>query len=208
MKFEIKAAVMPLVILNVIFFILQIVLGDVFTNSLILMKGDLFFRPWTLLTSMFLHGSITHLLFNMYVLLMFGSLLEQRMGSKRFLFIYLLSGLIAALVSSFVYRAALGASGAIMGMLGVLIILMPDLKVLFFFVIPMSLRTAAIIFALIDLFGIIPGVAHIAHLTGLSCGLLYGLYLKKQKRKFHKKFSSKLHMGTEDIDEYLRNGRI
>jgi len=208
MKFEIKAAVMPLVILNIIFFILQIGLGDAFTNSLVLMKDDLFFRPWTLLTSMFLHGSITHLLFNMYVLLMFGSLLEQRMGSKRFLFIYLLSGLIAAFVSSFVYRAALGASGAIMGMLGVLIILMPELRVLFFFVVPMSLRTAAIIFALIDLFGIIPGVAHIAHLTGLGCGLLYGLYLKKQKRKFHKKFSSKLHMGTEDIDEYIRTGRI
>lgn len=208
MKFEIKKVVMPLVILNIVFFILQIILGDTFTNSLLLMRGDFFFRPWTLLTSMFLHGNITHLLFNMYVLVMFGLLLEQRIGSKRFLFIYIFSGLIAAFVSSFIYRAALGASGAIMGMLGVLIILMPELRVLFFFVIPMSLRVAAIIFALIDLFGIFPGVAHIAHLTGLGCGLMYGLYLKKQKRRFHKKFSSKLHMSTGDIEEYLKTGRI
>lgn len=208
MKLELKNAVMPLVILNAVFFILQSVLGDSFTYSFVLMKGDLFFRPWTLLTSMFLHGSVTHLFFNMYVLLMFGSLLEQRIGTKRFLFVYFFSGLLASFISSFVYESALGASGAIMGLLGVLIILMPDLRVLFFFVIPMSLRTAAIFFALIDLLGIIPGVAHAAHLAGLSFGLLYGLQLKKQRKSFRKKFSSKLHLNSEDIEDYLKTGRI
>ena len=97
-----------------------------------------------------------------------------------------------------------------MGMLGVLIILMPDLRLLFFFVIPMQLWVAAIIIAIIDVFGIFypTGVGNIAHLVGLAIGLLYGLTLKKQRKEFEKKFSSKSDLTGDDAEEYLRSGRI
>ena len=201
---------MPLVILNVIFFILQNVLGREFTNAFILIGGDVFARPWIMITSMFLHGGPYHLLFNMYVLYIFGPLLEQRIGTKRFFSIYFLSGILAAFAASFFYPLSLGASGAIMGILGVLIILMPDLRLLFFFVVPMQLWMAAIVIVLIDVFGILfpSGVGNIAHLVGIASGLLYGMYLKKQRKKFNKKFSSKSHLDSKDMDEYLRSGRI
>lgn len=210
MKLEIRGVVMPLIALNAIMFILQLALDAKFTNSLILVSSDILARPWMLLTSMFLHAGINHLLFNMYALLIFGQLLEQRIGSKRFILIYLLSGIIAALLSSFFYERALGASGAIMGIIGTLIILMPGLGLLLFFVVPMPLWIAGIIYAAIDAFGIFfpSGIGNIAHLVGMGCGLLYGLYLKKQSKKFHKKFASKKHLESEDIEEYLKTGRI
>ena len=210
MKIEFKNAVIPLFALNIFFFILQVTLGDNFTNSYMLISSDIFSRPWIVVTYMFLHGGIYHLLLNMYVLLMFGSLLEERIGTRRFLFIYLVSGIIAAILSSFFYGRALGASGAISGILGVLIILMPDLTLLFFFVVPMPLWIFGIIYVLIETFGIfVPsGIGHIAHLVGLAIGLGYGLTLKKEKRTYYKKFSSKKHLDTDDIEEYLRTGKI
>jgi len=104
----------------------------------------------------------------------------------------------------------LGASGAIMGMLGVLIILMPELRLLFFFVVPMTLRTAAIMMVLIEIFGVIhpAGTANVGHLVGLGAGLLYGLLLKKEKIKFNKKFLDKTNLDSKDVDEYLKSGRI
>lgn len=210
MKLEIKTVVMPIIILNIVFFVLQIVLGRNFTNSFILVSGDVFVRPWILLTHMFLHGGVNHLLFNMYALFIFGPILEQRIGARRFLLVYLASGIIAAFISSFFYRFSLGASGAIMGIIGTLIILMPDLGLLLFFIIPMPLWVAGVIYVFIDIFGIFfpSGVGNIAHLVGMASGLSYGLYLKKEKRKFDRKFSSKKHLESEDIEEYLRSGRI
>jgi len=210
MRFKIKTAVMPIFIINIAFFILQISLGNRFTESFMLVSSDIFSRPWIILTYMFLHGGIYHLLLNMYVLLMFGNLLEQRIGTKRFLLIYFISGIIAALLSSLFYARALGASGAIAGILGVLIILMPELQILLFFVAPVPLWMFGIIYVLIETFGtFVPsGIGHIAHLVGLGCGLLYGLHLKKEKRKYYRKLYSKKHLEEGDIDEYLRTGRI
>lgn len=179
--FGIQSAVSFLIMINLVMFFLQILLGDSFTQSLMLTK-DIFRRPWILVTSMFLHGGIAHLFFNMYALFLFGSLIEQRIGTKKFLIAYFLSGILASFVSSFFYDAALGASGAIMGILGMVIVMMPDLPVLLFFVIPMNMRTAGIIFALMDIFGLFhnTGIGNIAHLTGLAVGLIYGYFLKKK----------------------------
>ena len=178
-----RNTVVTLVIINITIFLAQLVLGDWFTNSFMLVSKDLLSRPWILLTSMFLHGSIDHIFFNMYGLFIFGPFLEQRIGSKRFLFAYFVSGLAAGLFSSFFYNATLGASGAIMGIIGLLIVLLPNLRVLLFYIIPMPLWTAGIFWALFDVFGIfVPsGVANIAHLIGLGCGLAIGFLLKKEK---------------------------
>ena len=210
MKFEIKSAVIPLILLNISVFILEIAFGNDFINSFVLVSNDVFTRPWILLTSMFLHAGINHLFLNMYTLLIFGSFLEQRIGVKRFFFVYLAFGLAAGFLSSFFYSKALGASGAIMGVIGALIILMPNLRLLLFFIVPMPLWVVGIIYALLDIFGVFfpSGVGNIAHLTGMAMGLLYGIYLKKDKRQFDKKFHSKRHLEKEDVEEYLKSGRI
>jgi len=189
---------------------LQVFLGNAFTESFMLVSGDILSRPWIILTSMFLHGSFNHIFYNMYGLFLFGTVLEQRIGPKRLLLVYFLSGIFAAILSSLFYERALGASGAIMGVIGALIVLMPELRLLFLFIIPMPLWFAGIIYALMDIFGVFfpSGVGNIAHLVGMGFGLLYGLYLRKQKKKFDKKFSSKKHLESDDIEEYLKTGRI
>ena len=213
-----RNAVTPLIFINIFVFILQIVLGIEFTRNFMLVSQDLYIRPWILITSMFLHGGSMHLLFNMYALLIFGSLIEQRIGTKRFLLIYFLSGILAGFIPT--YEAALGASGAIMGIIGVTIMLMPDLPVLLFFFIPMSLRTAGIIFAVLDLFGMFTpirtGIAHYSHLVGLVCGLLYGFYLLRKKKSFIHRFTRRpkkenanlTELSKEEIEDYLKYGRL
>lgn len=210
MKLRLPSVIMPLILINIAAFMLEMFLGNSFINSFMLISEDIFSRPWILFTSMFLHADVNHIFFNMYGLFMFGPLLEQRIGPERFLLLYIGSGLVAAVLASFFYPAALGASGAIMGMLGVLIIFMPNLRLLFFFFIPMPLWVAGIVWAIIDTLGIfVPnGVANIAHLAGMATGLLFGLYLKSINRQYKKKFSAKTHLDDSDIDEFLRSGRI
>ena len=141
-------------------------------------------------------------------LFLFGALIEHKIGAKRFLFIYLLSGVVAAFVSGFFYPAALGASAAIYGILGMVIILIPNLKVMILFLpIPMDLWKALLLFMFLDMF-VFSHVAVIAHVVGAICGLLYALYLKRERVGFNRKFSSKTHMDTEDIEEYFKTGRI
>jgi uncharacterized protein len=206
-----RSAVIPLVLVNIAIFILQMVF-PVATEPFVLHRFDVIHAPWTLITSMFMHGGVMHIFFNMYVLLMFGPLLEHRLGVKRFLALYFVSGIAASFLSQFIYPSALGASGAIMGLMGGIIMLMPDLKVLFFFFIPMPLWIAGIIIAAIDVLGVfglgITGVANIAHLAGMGVGLGYGFYLKRRQRKFYRRFESKNHMDDDDIEEYINSGRI
>ena len=210
MKFEIRSAAFPLIAVTIAVFILQFVLGDWFTESFLLSSADIFTRPWILITHIFLHGSPLHLFYNMWGLFMFGPLLESRIGAKRFLAFYLSAGVIAGFLSSFFYPSSLGASGAIMGVIGMLIILMPNLKLLFFYVVPTPLWLAGIIYAAMDTFGVFfpSGVGNIAHLAGMGFGLLYGLYLKNQSAKFTRKFAKKKNLNEVDVDEYLRSGRI
>ncbi|MCA9478320.1 MAG: rhomboid family intramembrane serine protease [Nanoarchaeota archaeon] len=228
---RIPRAVMPLIGINIFMFLLQIFLGTPFTDALVLNSATVFSRPWTLITSMFLHGGFSHLLFNMYALLMFGPLIEQKVGTKRFLEIYFLSGILAGLgfvafreLIVGVSSSALGASGAIMGILGMTIMLLPQLRVLFFFVFPMSMRTAGIIFALIDFVGLFnpnSSVANIAHLVGLATGLLYATYLLKEKKNYYhgfarpysahkekKDYGKTIELSEDDVKEYLKKGRL
>ena len=229
--FQLKNITLKLLAINVVIFLVQAIIPK-FTEMFALVSSEIATRPWTLLTSMFLHGGFAHLLFNMYALFLFGSLIERKIGSKRFLGVYLISGILASLIFALATPegVAVGASGAIMAVLGLVIMLLPDLQVLFFFVIPMSMRTAGIIFALIDLVGFVSGgtgIAHIAHLAGLACGLAFGYYLKKKKKQFGRNFGKKgrqyrqsnrrspyydnertIELSKDDIDNYFKYGRI
>ncbi|MCX9009769.1 MAG: rhomboid family intramembrane serine protease [Candidatus Methanoperedens sp.] len=147
-------------------------------------------RPWTLVTHMFLHSGPIHLLFNMMFLFFFGPELERRIGGKRFLIVFFLSGIIAAtgysLWSVLVLRSAapaVGASGALFGIFACLAVIAPDIQVYIYFI-PMKITYALIFFALFDLLFIGSGdaIARSAHLSGVVAGLVMGKRIKESGR--------------------------
>jgi uncharacterized protein len=179
----VRSVVLPIIGINAIMFFLQALFDPWFTAQFVLESSVVWYEPWRLLTSMFLHGSLNHIFFNMFGLFIFGPILEERIGPKRFLMLYLSAGLIAALAAALLYPASLGASGAIFGMLGALIVLLPRLQILFFFIIPMPLWVAGIVWVLFDTIGLFfpTGIASAAHLAGMAVGLAVGYYIKKSE---------------------------
>ncbi len=146
------------------------------------------YEVWRFLTSIFLHANLNHLFFNALAIFMFAPILIRHIGRKEFYKIFLLGGIFANIVyflSTIIFAPpipALGASGAIYAMLGVIAILMPDLVIYFYFI-PMRMRTAAILWLFIEFIGsfnFTSGVASAAHLGGLIFGLFYGYMLKKK----------------------------
>jgi membrane associated rhomboid family serine protease len=130
-----------LIALNVLAFIYEIGLRapdlERLVRSLGLVPAQLMAGPqteWTtIFTSMFLHGGWFHMLSNMWVLFIFGDNVEDRMGGGRYLMFYLLSGVAAGLLQSFVLPGSrepmIGASGAIAGVLGAYLVLFPRARV-------------------------------------------------------------------------------
>jgi len=152
-----------------------------FTEVFLLNSSLIASRPWTLLTSIFLHGNAQHLLYNMFALAIFGIILERTIGTRRFLILFFASGLFASIGAAIFYNASLGASGAIMGILGTLTVLKPKLTV-FVGMIPMPMAMAAVVWIAGDLLRLfVPtGIAASAHLFGMALGLAFGIYLKKE----------------------------
>ena len=173
----------------VIGFILQMIFPWV-TDSFSLVSEDVFVRPWILISSIFLHGDLLHLMYNMFALGLFGFILEKIIGSKNFLILFFSAGLIAGIGSVPFYEAALGASGAIFGVLGCLAILRPKMRVYISFV-PMPMIIAALVWIGGDLLGMfVPSnVANAAHLFGMGIGIIFGLILRKEygEKLFRKK---------------------
>ncbi len=158
-------------------------------NELFQLVPELAFtEPWRLISPIFLHGNPTHLFVNSIVLFFFGSELEKRIGTWRFVKLFFISGIIAS-IGYAIYMLeitglntpAVGASGALYGVFAALAIIAPEIRVLAFFIIPMGIRTALVVFALFDLFLLTQQtpIASIAHLTGLVVGLYYGYKVRK-----------------------------
>jgi membrane associated rhomboid family serine protease len=151
---------------------------------------------WTIITSMFMHASIMHIFVNMLSLMFIGSFAEKLIGRKRFTLFYLISGIIASLFFvflSFLFfkqdlnAMAVGASGAIFAIAGLLAVLTPKIKVYIMFIpIPMPLWIAVIIMlAALWIISILAGIpiGNTAHLGGLLTGVAYGFYLRKKHKK-------------------------
>lgn len=155
-------------------------------NSIFVLNADRIEFIWTWITSIFAHdtSSIFHLLGNAIVLLFFGPLLEKIIGSKSFLKLFLVSGVIAGLSQVLTALAlgsttvgVIGASGSILCILGVLTVYKPDMSVYLYFMIPVPLwliTVGYVIFSLAGILSIGTGIAHTAHLSGLLIGLIYG----------------------------------
>lgn len=146
---------------------------------------------WTFLTSIFMHGGFFHLFANMLSLFFIGSLVEKLLGHKRYLLFYLISGLFAGVffaLSSMFFGGldtyAVGASGALFGLVGLLILLTPNLPVYVMFIpIPIKMKYAGpgilLLLWAISIAGNVP-IGNTAHLGGLIAGLGYGIYLRKK----------------------------
>jgi len=162
----------------VIVFILQLVFPG-FTDIFIL-DGRSFFEIWRFLTSIFLHGGFGHLLYNGFALALFGSILEKLIGGRRFLFVFFACGIVANIISVNFYDSSLGASGAIYGILGALVLIKPFMFV-WAFGFPMPMFLAGILWAAGDTIGLfVPSnVGHIAHLSGMFFGLILGAVFRK-----------------------------
>jgi hypothetical protein len=169
-----------LVTLCVIIFILQNIYPDL-TDQFALDSAYIFSRPWTIITYIFLHGSFEHLFYNMFALALFGAVLEQVVGGRKFLMIFFASGIIAGIGSVIFYTSSIGASGAIFGVMGALAMLRPRMTVYAGFV-PLPMALAVVFWAAGDLLGLFSTtdlIAHGAHLFGLVFGLIYGMVLRK-----------------------------
>ncbi len=163
-----------------------------------------YFAPYQIITHMFMHGSISHLFFNMFAVYMFGPPLENLWGSKRFLFFYLFTGFGALFLHLFVKYIelnnmgadplsinipVLGASGAVFGLLVGFGMNFPNTKLMLLFPpIPMKAKYFVGGYAVLELFlglgNIGGGIAHFAHVGGALFGLLLILYWRKYGSRF------------------------
>ncbi|CAM1372048.1 Rhomboid family intramembrane serine protease [Tenacibaculum litopenaei] len=191
-------AIKHLIFVNVLLFLATYVLPNMHDIMLELFAlfniGNPYFQPWQFVTHMFMHGDFAHILFNMYGLWAFGSVLEQMWGSKKFLFFYFSAGIGAALIYTLVNylsgnppSVAVGASGAIYGVLVAFAMSFPNAKLaLIFFPVPIAAKYFIPIMLLGDLFfGVtkysIGNVAHFAHLGGALIGFLIAWYWKQNQ---------------------------
>jgi membrane associated rhomboid family serine protease len=159
------------------------------------------FRPWTVVTYMFLHAGFGHLFFNMIGLFFFGPRLEDRLGAKGFLWMYFIAGIGGALFQTVFATAApmVGASGGIYGVLLGFALYWPREKILIIPIpVPIEARWvigAYLVFALVQGVGSLgAGVAHFAHLGGAAAAFAFLKWWDWKKgsarRAFQKKFKS------------------
>jgi len=137
---------------------------------------------WQPLTAMFMHGGLSHILFNMWGLYIFGGIVAPRLGGKAFLALYLTTGLLGNIVwlaAAWHSPAVLcGASGAVMAVTAAAAVMAPETPMLLFFIpYPIKLRTMAIVFFAIEIVleitGRQPGVANLVHIAGFVGGYLF-----------------------------------
>lgn len=199
--------VQRLLVANVVMFVATGALPGI-QSILALVPLQIHLRPWTAITYMFLHANLTHLLFNMLGLFFFGPRLEERMGSRNFLWFYLMSGLGGA-VFSFVFApfaAVVGASGAVFGVLLGFARYWPREDIYIWGVLPIQARMLALLLIVSSLYagfsGAQEGVAHFAHLGGLFFGWLYLRTWEKRRkrRKVERPNSFYKAPGVQDLD--------
>lgn len=155
-------------------------------------------RYWTLLTSAFSHNMFFHFIINLFVLRSFGPILENVLGPKKYLQFYLTAAIISAIshacVSNYLMhepgQMALGASGAVAGLILLFSLLFPKEKILLLGIIPLPAIFGALAFIALDIWGLVSQtqggglpIGHGAHLGGSLTGILFFLLFKKRTIK-------------------------
>lgn len=192
---NVPSAVKNIIIINVAVMIMTYLNEPLMARYFALHPYQFIYRPWQLVTYMFMHGGLFHLFFNMYTLFIFGSVLERVWGTKKFLLYYFVTGIGAAAVHIGVqwltgdFALTVGASGAIYGILMGYAMLYPDsVLTLMFPPVSMKAKWFVLIFAglelLLGITGTQAGVAHFAHLGGLIFGFALIWFWKKRHRLY------------------------
>ncbi|MFA6505967.1 MAG: rhomboid family intramembrane serine protease [Treponemataceae bacterium] len=141
---------------------------------------------WQFVTYMFAHGDTSHLFFNMFGLFVFGSSVERHTGTKEFLLYYLVTGILAGLLSFGIYVAfgsyrvyLLGASGALFAVMMAYAVFFPTSVIYIWGLLPVRAPVMVLGYTAIELgstiFGYQQGVAHLTHLAGFLFAYLYFL---------------------------------
>ncbi len=197
-----RSIVVPILIaMNAIVYLMWSFVEPQWMYSHFLINGELLmWGHWSnLITSVFSHNMFLHILFNMMVLNSFGPLIENVLGKFQFILFYVLAGLVSSishvLVSALFMGSleipALGASGAISGLVILFALIFPKEKLLLFGIIPVPALLGAMLFILLDLWGLVAQaqggglpIGHGAHLGGSLTGVLfYFLYYRKRRNK-------------------------
>ena len=193
-----------LIVANVAMFLLFSSTGDLLSPLALWPLGaaqyiGIGFAPWQLVTYAFLHGSMLHLLFNMFALYMFGGAIEQVFGSRRYLIYYAVCVVSAALAQLLVakltggFYPTVGASGGVFGLLLAYGLYFPNNRVMLLFPpIPLPARVFVLIYAALELVmgvtGAQSGVAHFAHLGGMVGGFIMLRYWRGGGPTWRRKF--------------------
>ena len=192
-----------LIIINILFFLGSNYLGDHEENYRLLSLygfGNEFYNPYQFFTHMFMHAeapNFSHIAFNMFGLYSFGSNLEQIWGGKKFLFFYITCGLVAGLTNNLInyyvfhdtMTNAVGASGAIFGLLIAFGFMFPNAMLGFMFIpVPVKAKYFITFIVCMELFSGFTGysifgsgIAHFAHLGGALAGFIMMLIWKKNQ---------------------------
>ncbi len=185
-----------LIIINVIVFVLFHFIMGQYRGYLYLHPNEVNFQPYQIVSHMFMHGSVQHILFNMFSLFFLGPMVEQALGAKKFFTFYMICGFGAlALHLALVYfgflsprTALVGASGAVVGVFIAFGLLFPNMKLMLIFLpVPVKAKYMVLAFIAFDLFSGIggitgvmdTGIAHFAHLGGAITGFILMAMWKK-----------------------------
>lgn len=144
-------------------------------------------QPWTIVTSLFVHGGIGHLIANMFTLFFFGRFLITLLGEKNFLTVYFAGGILGSifyLILGSPFSIAVGASGAVFALGGVLAVMRPKIKV-FIFPIPAPLPLWTAVIGGFLVLSFFPGIAWQAHFGGLVYGLAAGYFFRRKERRLY-----------------------
>ncbi len=170
-------------------FFLQTVLPGL-ADALVFIPNLVLVRPWTIVTYMFLHGGLMHLLFNMLALFFFGPRVEERLGSRNFGWLYFLSGISGALLSLVLSRGSpiIGASAGVFGVMLAFAYFWPHEPILIWGVLPVPARILVIVTTVLALYsgfsGAQSGIAHFAHLGGYAGAFIYLKWLDRSRRQW------------------------
>jgi len=185
--FSLTPWVKRLLIANIGVFVLLGLIPQV-QGYLALVPRVVMYTPWTPFTYMFVHAGFMHILFNMLLLFFFGPPIEGRLGSRRFLQLYLICGFAGAALSFvFAYDSiVVGASAAVLGVMVAFALFWPDSPIYIWGILPIPAKWLVTGLVFLDLWGMIlnsPGdrTAHFAHLGGVAAAFLYIRWLQKNR---------------------------
>ncbi len=180
-----KNATLVLILINTAVYLLEKMVPSLMTylplNVYNCLAHGMYWQPFTY---MFVHGNVTHILFNMLALFFFGTSVERAVGTKEYLLLYFLTGTLCGISSLVIYYLTgmwlvflMGASGAVYGLLLSYAVIFPRNRIYIWGLIPVPAPVLVLAYAVIEfgsqIFGLRNGVAHSVHLAGFIFAWLY-----------------------------------